>query len=339
MGKLVRAVPVVKAMVLGAFTLEAHGLTVKGRPSYEDYCDVGRFCAHTHRASGWWLVDWLTYGEGREEWAEKIDQAIGITGLAAKTLYNIRAARHIDVSRRREDLDFTHHLEVAALSPPEQDEWLERAETEGWTARELRENVRASKRRLVVEGQAQLEGMYRVIYADPPWCYRDSGATIDGSLGKVERHYQTLTIDELCKLPVKAHTLPNAVLFLWTTTPLLLDAPGPREVIEAWGFTPKSGMVWDKVLGMPGRFVQVQHEHLIIAERGACPPDVPTPKPHSVFTERRSDVHSQKPTAIRKMIERLYTTGPYLELFGSTRVDGWDVFGNDARLWHTDVAK
>jgi len=326
-------------MVLGAFTLDALGLVVKGKPDYDEFCDVGRFCAHTHQASGWWLVDWLTYGESRREWADRMEQAVAFTGLSIRTLWNLKAGRKIEHSRRRESLDLAVHIVVAPMPPAEQDEWLERAETEGWTERELRENVRASKRRAVVEGQAKLEGMYRVVYADPPWTYRDSGPTPDGSLGKVARHYETLSIEQLCQLPVTAHVLPDAVLFLWTTAPLLYDRPGPREVIEAWGFTPKSGMVWDKVLGMPGRFLQVQHEHLIIGERGSCPPDVPTPKPHSVFTERRSDEHSAKPSAVRKMIEQLYTTGPYLELFGSARVEGWDVFGNDARLWHADKVR
>jgi N6-adenosine-specific RNA methylase IME4 len=141
-----------------------------------------------------------------------------------------------------------------------------------------------------------------------------------------------MTIAEICKVPVEAHSRPDAVLFLWVTAPLLLQQPGPREVIEAWGFTPKTGIVWDKVLGNFGHYVHACHEHLIIATRGSCLPDRPTPQPDSVQTIRRGDVHSQKPEEFRKLIEQLYD-GPYLELFGSERVEGWSVFGNDARLW------
>ena len=125
----------------------------------------------------------------------------------------------------------------------------------------------------------------------------------------------------------------------WVTAPMLLENPGPREVIEAWGFKPKTGIVWDKVLHNWGHYVGVYHEHLIIATRGSCMPDVPTPLPDSVQVIRRSGEHSEKPEFFRKeIIERLYTTGPRLELFGRRPVEGWSVFGNDARLWQKEMA-
>jgi N6-adenosine-specific RNA methylase IME4 len=142
-----------------------------------------------------------------------------------------------------------------------------------------------------------------------------------------------MTIDELCKLPVKAHALENSVLFCWVTAPMLYENPGPREVIEAWGFKSKTGMVWDKVLGNWGHYVRVHHEHLIIATRGSCMPDSPTPMPDSVQTFRRDGEHSHKPEDFRRIITNLYTRGPYLELFGRRPCEGWSVFGNDARLW------
>jgi hypothetical protein len=53
--------------------------------------------------------------------------------------------------------------------------------------------------------------MYRVVYADPPWLYNDSAPPpIDGSLGKAERHYPGMTIADLCRLPVQAHTWPSS---------------------------------------------------------------------------------------------------------------------------------
>ncbi|MBE3073037.1 MAG: hypothetical protein IMZ67_08685, partial [Acidobacteria bacterium] len=68
-------------------------------------------------------------------------------------------------------------------------------------------------------------------------------------------------------------------------------------------------------------------------------PDAPTPMPDSVQVIRRSDVHSEKPDEFRELIEKLYTTGPRLELFARERVEGWDCFGNDAALWHEDAAR
>jgi N6-adenosine-specific RNA methylase IME4 len=80
-------------------------------------------------------------------------------------------------------------------------------------------------------------------------------------------------------------------------------------VIEAWGFEYKTGAVWDKVLHNFGHYVSIRH--LLIATRGSCTPDRPTPMIDSVQTIRRGDVHSAKPEEFRQMIERLYD-GPYL---------------------------
>ena len=55
--------------------------------------------------------------------------------------------------------------------------WLERATREGWSVSEFKAEVRSSQRRKVVAGQAVLAGQYRVIYADPPWSYRQSNTS------------------------------------------------------------------------------------------------------------------------------------------------------------------
>jgi N6-adenosine-specific RNA methylase IME4 len=334
--KLSRRVEI-QPIVIGSYTLTSTELIVKGRPSYEEHLGAGDFIQRAVKASGFWLADWLRYGESRSDWRERIDQALEHTGLSEKTLKNIRAVGSIATKTRRAGVEFSHHAAVASLEPGEQGEWLERAETEGWSTVELRQEIRAAKRTRVIEGQAILEGLYPVIYADPPWAYRDNRPTEDGSLGKAERHFSGMSIEELCKLPIAAHATPNAVLWMWVTAPLLYDNPGPREVIEAWGFKAKAGYVWDKVLGNPGSYSHVVHEHLIIATRGSYLPDAPTPQPKSIFTERRSPVHSAKPDIARQIITKLYTRGPYLELFGREKVPGWTVFGNDARLWSADA--
>lgn len=318
---------------LGKYTLTATGLRVSGRPSFDEHEAVGEFIKKAVNASRFWLADWLRYGESRGDWQERLAQAVDATGLDEKTLANVRSVGAIEPSRRRDDVTFSHHAEVAGLAPKEQSEWLDRAATEGWTTAELRRSIRVAKRTKVLEGQAVLSGKYRVIYADPPWEYTQSNPTADGSLRKAAEIYPTMSIMDLCKMPVAAHAYDDAVLFLWVTATVLYDSPGPREVIESWGFRPKTGYVWDKVLGMPGNYSHVVHEHLIVATRGACTPDNPVQLPKSIQTIRRKGEHSEKPEEFRTMIERMYPTGPYLELFGRQKRAGWDVFGNDARVW------
>jgi len=331
-------VPEVRPIEIGCFELTATGLMVKGRPSFEEYQGAGDFIRRAHQAAGWWLVEWIAYGESREDWRDRLDQAIDAGVVNENTVRQYRyVGRNVPVSNRIDGLPFALHVEVASLPKEEQRGWLEKAKEENWSTRELRTEIRTSKRAKVVEGQARLQGMYRVIYADPPWAYRDSGATADGSLGKAERHYRGMSIEDLCKLPVAAHARPDSILFLWVTAAMLLENPGPREVIDAWGFKAKTGRVWNKVLGLPGHYgMQVVHEHLIIATRGVCLPDVPLPHDASVLTVRRSDEHSSKPEEMRAFIEK-HWAGPYIELFGRRKREGWSVFGNDARLWANDA--
>lgn len=322
-----------RPITIGGFTLTATGMEVRGRPSKVEYEAVGEFINRTVEACGFWRVDWITYGDGREDWKKEIDSMIDAGVMTDQAARQARyLGKNVPISRRVTGVGFAQHCEVAGCDAQDQVPWLEKAQAHGWTARELRMEIRASKRRKVLEGQAVLKGMYRVVLADPPWIYGDRPPSGYGA----QTHYSGMTIDAMCRLPVAAHTMPDAVLFLWTTAPILLENPGPREVIEAWGFTPKTGFVWDKVRHGFGHYVEVRHEHLIICTRGSCLPDRPTPMFPSVLTERRSDEHSAKPATVRTMIERLYD-GPRVELFARGVVDGWDAFGDDAQLWASEA--
>jgi N6-adenosine-specific RNA methylase IME4 len=338
MGTLSR-LPRSEPIVIGCYTLHATGLEVVGHPSLAEHQGVGDFIFRAQKAAGWWVADWLRYGATREDWKERLSQVVDAGLCSEKTAQNLKyLGENVASSRRREDVDISLHFEVADLPAKDQSAWLEEAAAKGYSTRDLRNEIRASKRRRVLESQATLEGMYRVIYADPPWSYGDSGVITQGdAYGRAERHYPSMSMGELCELPVAAHAHADSVLFCWVTAPMLLENPGPREVIEAWGFKPKTGLVWDKVLHNFGHYVSVRHEHLIIATRGSCLPDRPTPMPDSVQTIRRGDVHSEKPQEFRQLIEQLYD-GPRVELFAREKHPGWQSFGNDARLWAQEAS-
>lgn len=168
---------------------------------------------------------------------------------------------------------------------------------------------------------------YRVIYADPPWKYNDSGVVNEGDgYGKAERHYPTMTIQELCDLPIKNMAHTDSVLFLWTTSPMLEDS---FKVIRAWGFQYKASFVWDKVKHNYGHYNSVRHEFLLVCTRGSCVPDSDKLL-DSVISIERSGVHSQKPHEFIDMIDALYTHGTKIELFSRNGgKDGWDTWGNE----------
>jgi N6-adenosine-specific RNA methylase IME4 len=310
------------------YILTATGLEVVGDPTWEETAAVGDRLVLYHGASGWWLADWLAYVDTRVEWREQFDAWFGPDRLTASTAYRYRCVANAFETFRRRKVPLSFHEDVLGLPEADQDQLLEQAEVEGLTRSEFRRVVRRRKRASVITGQAEVVGNYRVVYGDPPWQDNNSGVTTSAdTYGRAERPDDSMSIADLCALPIASHTRPNAVLFLWVPAPLLLQNPGPRDVIEAWGFVSKTQIIWSKVLHNFGHYVSVRHELLILATRGSCVPDRAEPMVDSVQTIRRGDVHAEKPEEFRKIIERLYD-GPYLELFARRQVPGWTAWGN-----------
>jgi len=167
---------------------------------------------------------------------------------------------------------------------------------------------------------------YRILYADPPWEYSDSGVINDDNYGRAERHYATMPIDELCEMgdAVKEITEENAVLFLWATSPMLEDA---FKIIRAWGFKYKTSFVWDKVKHNFGHYNSVRHEFLLVCTKGSCIPDTDK-KYDSVVSIERTPKHSEKPEEFREIIDALYKNGKRIELFARSQHKDWEVWGN-----------
>lgn len=168
---------------------------------------------------------------------------------------------------------------------------------------------------------------YRIIYADPPWKYGD---TLSGELsenyGGAEKHYPSMSISELCNLPVSELTTENAVLFLWVTSPLLFEC---EEIIKAWGFQYKASFIWDKVKHNMGHYNSVRHEFLLVCTKGSCTPDE-NKLFDSVQSIERTEKHSEKPEKFREIIDTIYPHGKRIELFARRKADGWDRWGADS---------
>ncbi len=121
------------------------GLRFPPTMSFADWERAGRRLATISNSFMWCLGDWVAYG--LEKYTDRYYHAIQTVGLDYKTLRNYTwVARRFKWSRRRADLSFQHHAEVAALPPDEQDQWLERAAHHQWSRNQLRENLRAARR-------------------------------------------------------------------------------------------------------------------------------------------------------------------------------------------------
>lgn len=181
-------------------------------------------------------------------------------------------------------------------------------------------------------------GHYGAILADPPWRFEVwSGETaVKSRYSTAERHYKTLSQNEITALPVAALAAPDACLFLWITWPLL---PQALALIDAWGFVYKTcAFAWLKAhaqqmdllrddiapsVGM-GYWTRANSEVCLLATRGN-PKRRHADVRQGIIEPRRE--HSRKPDCVPARIERLIA-GPYLELFARTTRRGWDFWGN-----------
>jgi hypothetical protein len=121
------------------------GLKITKRLSYSEWEALGARLQAVHKSILFWLGDWLLWGA--QSFNEDFSQAIEATGYRNQTLLNAQwVASAVDNSRRRENLSWSHHLEIAALDDPsEQDKLLQLAIDNHWSTRELREEVRKLK--------------------------------------------------------------------------------------------------------------------------------------------------------------------------------------------------
>jgi N6-adenosine-specific RNA methylase IME4 len=163
-----------------------------------------------------------------------------------------------------------------------------------------------------------METLYQVLYADPPWRYDFS----QSDSRKIENNYPTMSMEEICA--IKIPTDKNAVLYLWATSPKLLEA---LEVMKSWGFTYKSHAVWDKEkIGM-GYWFRGQHELLLVGTKGDFSPPPATLRISSVIRKIRG-IHSRKPFEVIEHISQCYPNLKKIELFARLKWPNWDSWGN-----------
>ena len=169
---------------------------------------------------------------------------------------------------------------------------------------------------------------FNILYADPPWKYQRNKVQ-----GAAERHYPTMSIEQLCALDVEKITDENCVLFLWSTFPFLPEA---LRLIKAWGFTYKTtAFVWlkqnrknkDWFFGL-GFWTRGNAEIYLLATKGK-------PKRKSAKISQLIispiDKHSKKPNIVREKIVELMGDLPRIELFARQTTPGWEVFGNEVK--------
>tara|TARA_R100001244_G_C5111313_1_gene121243 strand:+ start:33 stop:590 length:558 start_codon:yes stop_codon:yes gene_type:complete len=172
---------------------------------------------------------------------------------------------------------------------------------------------------------------YNIIYADPPWSYRDKRNTHKRICGGALSHYETLTMEEIYNLPIKEISAENCYLFLWVTFPNLIDCV---KTFDYWGFTYKTlGFSWvklNKINKKPffgiGYYTKSNAEVCLLGIKGKVKPK--SNFVSSVIMEPR-DKHSKKPSIVRDKIVELCGDLPRIELFARQKIEGWDSWGKE----------
>jgi N6-adenosine-specific RNA methylase IME4 len=170
-----------------------------------------------------------------------------------------------------------------------------------------------------------LEGVFDVIAIDPPWEYSERGGFSseqhdeDSNRGGVD--YPTLTVEELklLKLPAK----DDCVLYLWTTHAFLRDS---YNLLDAWGFTYKAVIIWDKEKMGMGRNIRMQCEFCLLAIKGN--PLLQGSSVRDIIREPRRE-HSRKPIKFYELVETM-TTGRKLDYFSREKRENWEVYGAES---------
>lgn len=174
---------------------------------------------------------------------------------------------------------------------------------------------------------------YNVIYADPPWEYKESGGGIRGCAGLDKRYDGVMNIEQIKTLPIKDICCEKSILFLWVTFPRLEQG---LEVIKAWGFEYYGlGFDWVKTTksGTPcwgmGYYTRQNTEICLIGVKKKPNRIVPLSRGvlSVVHSQRRE--HSRKPDEIRDYIVQICGDVSRIELFARQYADGWDCWGNE----------
>ena len=173
---------------------------------------------------------------------------------------------------------------------------------------------------------------FSTILADPPWQFANRTGKMAPEHKRLNR-YPTLTLKEIKEIPVSVAVKEPAHLYLWVPNALLSWG---LEVLDAWGFTYKTNIIWYKIRkdGGPDRrgvgfYFRNVTEIILFGIRGE---NARTLKPGrtqpNIITSRKRE-HSRKPDEQYEIIE-FCSWGPYLELFARGARTGWVSWGNQA---------
>jgi N6-adenosine-specific RNA methylase IME4 len=177
----------------------------------------------------------------------------------------------------------------------------------------------------------QTPGGWATVLADPPWRFTNRTGKVAPEHRRLDR-YDTMTITEICALPVADVAADRSHLYLWVPNALL---PSGLQVLESWGYRYVSNLVWAKRRkdgGPDGRgvgfYFRNTTELILFGVRGSMRTLQPGRSQVNIIETRKRE-HSRKPDEQYKIIEAC-SPGPYFEMFARYPQEGWTCWGDEA---------
>lgn len=173
---------------------------------------------------------------------------------------------------------------------------------------------------------------FQTILADPPWQFQNRTGKMAPEHKRLAR-YPTMTLEDICDMPVEAIADDPAHLYLWVPNALL---PEGLKVMDHWGFKYKSNIIWYKIRkdGGPDRrgvgfYFRNVTEVLLFGVRGKNARTLQPGRSQENIISTQKREHSRKPDEQYDLIERC-SFGERLELFARGPRSGWTVWGNQS---------
>lgn len=172
--------------------------------------------------------------------------------------------------------------------------------------------------------------VFSTILADPPWQFQNRSGKVAPEHKRLRR-YRTMSLDEICAMPIAHYAAPKSHLYLWCPNALLEEG---LRVMRAWGFSYKTNIVWYKIRkdgGPDGRGVGFYFrnvtELLLLGVRGKLRTLQPGRTQVNLLSTRKQE-HSRKPDEAYDIIEAC-SPRPRLELFARQRRADWTQWGDE----------
>jgi len=306
--------------------LSKTNLTFKRDITKDEWMDVFKSLKMVEGCVQFWIGDCLAYRQQR--WG-MYDDVAEETGYEIKALQNIKSiADKVETSRRREELSFSHHCEVAALPSEKQELFLNKAVEEKLSVRELRTEIKRDNFKQL-ETPSLPDGKYSVIYADPAWPV--GSIVMDKWESSIDDKYPTMSIEDIKNLPIKDLSTDNCSLFIWTTHTFLPDC---LDIIKEWDFKYFCLITWNKGSGWTQFGFHKMTEFLLFAYKGKMNINQYGKAIPTLINENKT-VHSKKPDSIREMIKEKTPEGR-LELFAREEYEGWLSWGNEIKILNNE---